>query len=122
MSDVNQTMDEAPPPHQEHAEIETDRMRVGVVGVSVFAICLLIVGLVAFADQYFRTRVHEEVATKLDRVNPLLHDLRAQEEQKLHHYQWVDQKAGVVRVPVERAMQLVIDDYAKPLPPPPAAP
>jgi hypothetical protein len=30
------------------------------------------------------------------------------EEQKLNSYGWVDEKAGVVRVPIERAMQLVV--------------
>jgi len=30
-----------------------------------------------------------------------------QEEQSLNSYGWVDQKAGVVRIPIERAMQLI---------------
>ena len=32
---------------------------------------------------------------------------RLQEEQKLHSYGWVDQNAGVVRIPIDRAMELV---------------
>jgi hypothetical protein len=30
-----------------------------------------------------------------------------QEEQTLNSYDWVDQKAGVVRIPIDRAMQLI---------------
>jgi len=32
---------------------------------------------------------------------------RLQEEQKLNSYGWVDQNAGVMRIPIDRAMQLV---------------
>lgn len=33
---------------------------------------------------------------------------RAEEEQKLHTYGWVDRSNGVVRVPVERAIELTL--------------
>ena len=36
-----------------------------------------------------------------------INDFREQEEQTLNSYGWVDQKAGVVRIPIERAMQLM---------------
>ncbi len=32
---------------------------------------------------------------------------RVQEEQRLHSYGWVDQPAGVVRIPIDRAMDLL---------------
>ncbi len=32
---------------------------------------------------------------------------RLEEEQRLHSYGWVDQSSGVVRIPIERAMELV---------------
>jgi hypothetical protein len=34
-------------------------------------------------------------------------DFRTQEEQTLNSYGWVDQPNGVVRIPIERAMQLL---------------
>lgn len=34
--------------------------------------------------------------------------LRETQEQMLHNYGWVDQKAGVVRIPIERAMNLIV--------------
>lgn len=36
-----------------------------------------------------------------------INQFRLKEEQVLNSYGWVDQKAGVVRIPVERAMELV---------------
>ncbi len=35
-------------------------------------------------------------------------DFREQEEQTLNSYGWVDQQAGVVRIPIDRAMQLMV--------------
>jgi hypothetical protein len=34
-------------------------------------------------------------------------DFRLQEEQKLYSYGWVDQQGGAVRIPIDRAMELV---------------
>lgn len=36
-----------------------------------------------------------------------INDFRQQEERMLNSYGWVDEKAGVVHIPIERAMQLV---------------
>jgi hypothetical protein len=35
-----------------------------------------------------------------------LNDIRLGEEQTLNSYGWIDQKAGTVRIPIERAMEL----------------
>jgi hypothetical protein len=44
-------------------------------------------------------------------VNPRqdLQDLRAQEDQLLSGYSWVDRNAGVVRIPIAEAMKLTIE-------------
>ena len=36
-------------------------------------------------------------------------DLRAHENQVLGNYGWADKKAGVVRLPIDRAMELVLE-------------
>lgn len=38
-----------------------------------------------------------------------LNDFRLGEEQTLNSYGWVDQNAGVVRIPIDRAMQLIAE-------------
>ena len=37
-----------------------------------------------------------------------LNNIRLSEEQKLNSYGWVDQKAGAVRIPIDRAMDLLV--------------
>ena len=41
---------------------------------------------------------------------PKAAELRAQEEETLTSYGWVDQEKGTVRIPVERAAELVIEE------------
>ena len=36
-----------------------------------------------------------------------INDFRLQEEEKLNSYDWIDQKAGIARIPIDRAMQLL---------------
>jgi hypothetical protein len=37
-----------------------------------------------------------------------INDFREQEDETLNSYGWVDQQAGVVRIPIDRAMQLLV--------------
>lgn len=47
---------------------------------------------------------------------------RKAEQQVLSSYGWVDRKAGVVRIPIERAMSLLVERGIAPVPVAPAAP
>jgi hypothetical protein len=38
-----------------------------------------------------------------------LNDIRTNEEKTLYSYGWVDEKAGIVRIPIERAMDLLVE-------------
>src|ERR1700688_251252 len=37
-----------------------------------------------------------------------LNDIRANEEKKLYSYGWVDEKAGTLHIPIDRAMDLIV--------------
>jgi hypothetical protein len=37
-----------------------------------------------------------------------LNDIRTEEERTLYSYGWVDEKAGTVRIPIDRAMDLIV--------------
>ena len=59
--------------------------------------------------------VHEEITKTIpqprleENERTELREFRLGEEQKLHSYGWVDQKAGVARIPIDRAMQLIAE-------------
>lgn len=37
-------------------------------------------------------------------------ELRAREEEMLNNYDWVDRESGIIRIPVEKAIELLSDD------------
>jgi hypothetical protein len=45
---------------------------------------------------------------RLETNDPMeINEFRVQEEKTLHSYGWIDQQGGVVRIPIDRAMELV---------------
>lgn len=45
-----------------------------------------------------------------------LTELRDKQQKQATSYGWVDQKAGIVQVPIDRAMDLIVQDASKPQP------
>jgi hypothetical protein len=54
----------------------------------------------------------EGVRTPADRAK-ILADHREAEHEQATKYGWVDQKAGLVRLPLERALELTVREHAK---------
>ncbi len=54
----------------------------------------------------------EGVRTPADRKT-LLAEHRTKEHAEAASYAWIDQKAGVVRLPIDRAIELTVRDHAK---------
>ena len=108
-------------------ENEQDRPKNSMLGVIVFTTLALLTVIVLVVSQIFRSVFNHEVSTKqLEHQGSELRELRAQEQAKLSRYQWVSQKDGVVRIPVDRARELTLLAYrnraAKPAAPADRAP
>ena len=81
---------------------------VGVVFVLVFVVVL--VGLIGYFD---RVRDEEFEAKVVDRPTTAVRDLRTDQLGELREYRWIDRDAGTVAIPIERAMDLVVEERAK---------
>ena len=84
---------------------------------------------VMLAVEWYYDRVNEEVTyeKQLAPVSEDLRALRSDEDLRLHTYGYMNKERTEVRIPIERAMELVIADRAagifpKPVAAPPAAP
>ncbi|MEW5853015.1 MAG: cytochrome c [Myxococcota bacterium] len=79
---------------------------------SVVAAVVGVTGIVISVQQFFSYNVQQELSTKVYQYeSPELKQLRAQEEAKLNGYQWVDKEKGVVRIPLQRAMELTLAEW-----------
>ncbi len=92
-----------------------------IVVIAVFAFAL--VACVFLLQAYFYRSEDEENVVKVVAIAPEeLAQARAQQLEQLGSYRWVDRKAGVVGIPIDRAMELVVrDGVAAPAVPTPQA-
>ena len=88
--------------------------------ISILVILAVVIGGVTFYFDTYRERIIEE--TQLTPVSQDLLDLRAKEDKALHSYGIADKAAGTVRLPVARAMELVIAEAKDGKPKYPTAP
>jgi hypothetical protein len=78
---------------------------VGVVGaIVVFAI------IVALQALFYRTETRETVSKVYSVVPEQYSRLRAEQLETLNSYRWIDKKNGVVGIPIDRAMELVVQE------------
>ena len=77
------------------------------------AICAVLVATVIFVDQYLKADVRHEYEKKVLEAPAVdYRDLRASEDARLGRYVYVDQTKGIVRLPKERARELVLKEWA----------
>ena len=88
--------------------------------VAIIVILAVVIWGVTFYFNAYRDRIIVE--TQLTPVSQDLLDLRAKEDQLLNSYGIADKAAGTVRVPVSRAMELIIADAKAGTPKYPTAP
>jgi len=87
-----------------------------LVGI-VFAIVLFVV--VVLLQAFFYRAEQEENVRKVVAVAPQeLLQLRAQQQELLHSYKVVDQQKGVVAIPIDLAMKLVVQEAGRRAPAP----
>ncbi|MCP3977909.1 MAG: hypothetical protein GY716_01080 [bacterium] len=77
---------------------------VGIIGVTV--IVLLLQAL------FYRTNDAEERRKLIEGAPSVLLEQRDEQARSLEQYGWVDRDAQVVSIPIERAMQLVVEEQA----------
>ncbi|MBN1991112.1 MAG: hypothetical protein JW953_00295 [Anaerolineae bacterium] len=115
-------------------QVNYERQDVNVKAIAIFAIGLLVVIIAAMIliaglmnSMQARTDTIQAVIPQTQlptppaprlQPNPIeqtnmaqqLELLRATEEARLSTYGWVDRQAGVVHIPIERAMELVVEE------------
>lgn len=102
------------PAHHDVTRAEADAVKSGtillLVVVTVATLIVVVLGIV----QFFDVSARDEIDQKMNgQPNSALRDLRALEKERLSRYVWVDQAAGKVRIPVERALELTLRDWEK---------
>lgn len=113
-----------------NVEVQHERSDVSVFGIVIFGVILLVSALIiylgaGFLFDYFGTRATQagrplppQTQATEERMPPAprlqvspsedLQILRAAEDAILNNYGWIDRQAGALRIPVEQAMQILV--------------
>ncbi len=104
----------AAPAHAAEEGFDRGEPNARVIALTGSAIILVVV-VVIFAIQYLYDRAHEQqVAVMVEQpVGRDLLDLRAKEDTDLYQYRYVDRTKGIVRLPIDRAMDLFVKEAAE---------
>ncbi len=87
----------------------------GFLAIFTFIICVLVVGIFRYFHAYYETdeavRLSQPVIPPAPRIEVApfeeLQQLKAKEDHILSSYAWVDKDAGTVRVPIDRAIDML---------------
>jgi len=113
------------PAHRDHERKDVDVMSLFTIVAILFISGAIILAAVGIMLRYFNLKEHARAAGQTNipaaqvekfpqprlevRPGAGLAELRAAEESDLNSYGWIDRKAGTVRIPIDRAMQLMVE-------------
>jgi hypothetical protein len=78
-------------------------------GVTIVLLAAIVLGLQFYYDRVLEQQVYVQV---LAPESQTLTSLRSREDEELHSYRYLDRDKGTVRLPIERAIELVAAEYA----------
>jgi hypothetical protein len=95
---------------QKPPTFETARLTAYAVGI--FG-TFLIVALLVLAMRHY-TRPESVGASRVEERHRFLQDQRAADAKAINEYDWTDKEKGIVRLPVQRAMELTLREWQNP--------
>jgi hypothetical protein len=92
-----------------HAHPEPAETRNGLIVLCGVIFTLILVFVFFWLRSYFYV-VRNEISEKkiFELTNPKLTELRAAEEATLSSYGWIDKEKGIVRIPIQEAMEVLV--------------
>lgn len=84
----------------------TDPSGPWIVGSSLVIVITLVIVVFGVDYLFQETLSQNEYEAVLIKDSPELQDVRTKEAEQLNHYRYIDQEKGVVRLPIDRAMDL----------------
>lgn len=100
-------MSDVPPPHHE-AEPSDRRLLYSATGwIGVILIFVLILAIT-----YYPNRPDEIGTVTVEQRKATLAEVEANQDNLISEYAWVNEAEGVVRLPIERAMELAVRDLS----------
>lgn len=92
--------------------VQKDDIDVSMVAIVGAFFCILVFICIVALQAWFYTFKNAEMAA-VSKTSPQLEEIVALQQGKLARYDWADQNKTAVRLPIDRAMELVVTDSTK---------
>jgi hypothetical protein len=89
----------------------------GLVGTLILILCVILISALTSSMESAQTRAKVYAAGV-----PELERLHAEQVQNIQRYRWIDRERGIVALPIDEAIRLVVRDGAQPATLPASAP
>ncbi|HVO96688.1 MAG TPA: hypothetical protein VMT15_01410 [Bryobacteraceae bacterium] len=100
-------------PHDPHEGFDRREPSSGAIALFAIGSMILLVLTIAAITQYFNHVYDEAVYEKvLSAPSEQLRDVRGRDDWNLTHYMYMNKATGQVRIPVDHAMELMLQDAA----------
>jgi hypothetical protein len=86
--------------------------KIAMNAVGILGTFFILAGLIWIMNRYTRPAAVEETRWAERQKN--LAELRAQNQELLENFAWIDQSRGLVRLPIARAMELTVHEWRNP--------
>lgn len=97
--------------HQTQAGFDSGEPKVRYIAVAGVALFVVLAAIILGVQWYYDTVHEQQVFVKqLEPVSQDLKALHAREEAGLTQYRYVDRAKGTVRLPIQRAMELIVKE------------
>lgn len=107
----------------EFFDYEHQEPKNNLIAFLLIASCIFVVAVCAFLSWMFIVARDNEHNRKIDQATYKdLQEVRKAEDAKLATYQYIDKEKGIVRIPVERALQLMAEEAKTAVPKTEASP
>lgn len=111
MADVEKTSQAIPEaPHGDEFDFEHQEPKTNLIALLLVSSCVILVVIVVLLQGFYDFTRALKVSRTESAPFEQIQKLRADEEQKLTGYRYVNKESGVVQIPVERAMQLMVEE------------
>jgi hypothetical protein len=97
----------------EQVQSESDNPQVLFIAGAVLAVVVVIAAIVVGVDQFYKFSIRDEISKQeLQPVDARLPELRKQEKHDLTSYQYVNKEKTIIRIPIDDAVRLTLQDWA----------
>jgi hypothetical protein len=111
MADVDKTTQVVPEAgHGEEFEFEPQEPKNNLIALLLISSCVVLVIIVVLLQWFYDFTKNLKASATQNVQFEQVERLRAEEQEKLTKYKNVDPANGVVQIPVERAMQLMVEE------------